>query len=247
MKLRTSAVLLALAAPAALAQSNTFDLQSNSRSIGRSTYTLAKAKQGFKLSDRSSYHLGGTEADIADDFKLSETYAYLEGSSTNVTNQMHTSYVPNKTRTELIVGMVQANIQESRHLAIKPDFAIMPAYDAGAAQVMLLLATTHPTEKNLYNIVVPSSGGGAAPPDAGQPAAGRPASGNNAYDALWTKGADTTGMLDGKPVALHTYTLTAGKFTWVFFADDANLLMQLNVSMLKTSYIRSRFKLDTPQ
>ncbi len=51
--------------------------------------------------------------------------------------------------------MVQGGVQDSHHFAIKPDLAILPPLDPGTADVMLLLATIHPTENNLYNVVVP--------------------------------------------------------------------------------------------
>ena len=238
--------MLALATTTmAPAQTSNFDLESGSRHIGRSTFTLSKAKQGYRLVGHVDFRVNGMDSDFSDDLRYSEAYAYIAGSTSSNTTQMYTSFQPNKTRTELVIGMVQGGAQDSRHLVIKPDFTIMPANDAGAAQVMLLLATTHPTEKNLYNIVVPAIGSirqrGAS--EEGAEATTAPA-GNFAYDALWTRGPDAHGTLDGKPVALHSYILTAGRNTWTFFADDANDLMQLDNSMVKTSCIRSGFKLD---
>ena len=122
---------LSLAATA-VAQTNTFDLQSGSRSLGRASFTLAKARQGFKLSSRLSYHINGVESDICKEFNFSDAYSCFEGGSSSISSQMHTSNVPNKPRTDLVIGIVP-----------------------GGAQVMLLLATTHPSERNLCNIVVP--------------------------------------------------------------------------------------------
>ena len=254
MLLRIAALALMTVATAC-AQTNNFDLQSGGRSVGRASFTLAKTKQGFRLSSHLSYHINGLESDLSNEFKFSDAYSYVEGASSNISSQMHTSYVPNKTRTDLVIGMVQGGVQDSHHLAIKPDLAIMPPFDPGAAQVMLLLATTHPTEKNLYNVVVPGSSGGggsgrgdsAPPPDPSEAAGGHQPAGNNAYDALFAKGPDGNGTLDGKPIAIHTYVLTAGKNTWTFFADDQGNLMQLDNSMVHASYIRVKFKLDMPQ
>src|SRR5580704_8067873 len=128
MKFVLTATLLALTViPATvLAQPNTFDLLSGARNVGRSTYTLSKAKQGYKLSSRVSYHLMGIESDSTNDFTFSDAYAYLNGSSSSTSTQMHTSFTPNKPRTELVIGMVQGGAQDSRHLVIKPDFTILP-------------------------------------------------------------------------------------------------------------------------
>lgn len=248
------AVLALVTATAATAQTNTFDLQSGGRSLGRASFTLARNKQGFRLSSHLSYHINGLESDISNEFKFSDAYAYVEGASSSISSQMHTSYVPNKARTDLVIGMVQGGVQDSHHLAIKPDLVIMPPFDPGAAQVMLLLATTHPTENNLYDVVVPGSvsegrggrGEKAPPPEPSEGGVGHTPTGNNAYDALFTKGPDSNGTLDGKPIAIHTYILTAGKNTWTFFVDDQGNLMQLDNSMVRASYIRTKFKLDLP-
>ena len=254
MFLRVS-VVAALVLPGAFscasAQSNTFELQSGGKVIGKDVYTLAKAKQGYKLSSRVGYHLAGAETDTIDDFRLSEEYAYQDGGASSLASQMRTSFTPNKPRTMLTIGMVQAGVQDSRQLAIKPDFAILPSYDAGAAQAFLLEAVLHPVASNLYNVVVPGgSAAGPRPGDTGaDPTAGRGAatvaqSGNQAYDTVWTKGADTSGSLDGKPVALHSYSLASTRGTWTFYADDANMLMQVDASMTHSSAVRAKFKLD---
>ncbi len=153
------------------------------------------------------------------------------------------------TRTVLTIGTVQAGQMDSRKLAIKPDLVFLPSFDAGAAQVMLLLATTHPTATNLYNVLIPgagSTGRGAPPaePTGGDAPAAAPRAGNNAYDAAWAKGPDAAGSLDGKPVTLHTFVLSGGKATWTFYADDQNTLMQLDASMAGASYVRAKFKLN---
>ena len=237
------ALFTTLFASTALGQNGTFDIQSGGRSIGRSTYSLSKAKQGYKLSSHATTHFGGSESELTNEFKYTDSLAYTEGFSSNIVSQLHTSYTPNKTRDQLTIAMVQAGVQDQHNLVIKPDFTIMPAYDAGAAQVMLLLATTHPSEKNLYNIVVPGSTRSGPVDPADQVAGPKASPGNNAYDALWATGPEAAGTLDGKPVALHTYVLTAGKFTWIFYADEAGTLMQVNVSMVNASYIRAKFKL----
>ena len=238
--------LVAFAAlPFALAQANSFDVVAGKRSIGHDTYTLKKTKSGYQLSSRIGTKLNGNDTDMGDEFKYDEAYLYVEGGSTDVANQGHTSYNPNKARTQLTIGTSSGSVQEAHQLAVKPAFTLLPMYDAGAAQAFLLHALTHPTADNLYSIVVPHQGAGGAPvdPEGGSagPAAG---SGNSAFDALFTKGPDATGTLDGKPVTLHTFTLTAGKSTWVFYADETNLLMQLDSSMARASCIRVKFKLD---
>lgn len=245
--LRTS-LCLALLLPAAVAsaQSGVFDIVSKDKVIGHTSYTLDKAKDGFRLKSKYAYKLNGMDTSVADDFRLSADYAYVDGSASNQVTQMHTAYTPNKARTTLVIAQMQGGVQESHNLAIKPNLAVVPSYDAGAAQVMLLLATTHPSADNQYNVMVPAAAAAGAPTTKDDPGAAQVPGGNNAYDSLWTKGADATGTLDGKPVTVHSYTLAAARNKIVLYADDANLLMQVDAPLLRASYIRAKFKLDTP-
>jgi hypothetical protein len=243
------AILLpaALLPAAAFAQTNTFDLVSGGKVVGHSTFTIAKAKQGFRLTGKFSYSNHGADAHISDDLRLTDTYAFQQGSLTDDNSQTVYSYTPDKARTALTIGAVQAGQMESHKLVIKPDLAFLPGYDAGSAQVLLLLAVTHPSGGNAYSVLIPGVGAAAripSPDAAGGEAPAGPRPGNNAYDTIWTKGADATGTFEDKPVTLHTYTLAGGKATWTFYADDQNTLMQLDASMVGTSYIRARFKLD---
>ena len=249
MYLRTLAAATLFTALAASAQSVTFDLQVNGKSIGKDVYKLTKSKQGYNLSSRYGYHVAGSEVDTSDDFKFTDDYAYVDGGSSSIATQLRSSYTPNKQRTELTVGTVQGGVQGATSLPIKPNFTMLPNYDAGAAQVFLLWTVAKPVETHLYNIVIPGSGTAAPPPgtsnsdDPTQPVS-RGQSGNLAYDAGWNVGKDATGTLDGQPVKLHSYFLAAGKFRWTFYADESNTLMQLDNSLAHASYIRQKFKLD---
>jgi hypothetical protein len=239
--------LIAVAPTAAVlhAQTNTFDIVSDGKVVGKSTYTIAKAKQGFRLQGRTTYVIRPVEARATDDIRLSDNYGFLQGSITDQNSQTVYSYLPDKSRTTLTVGTIQAGAMDSHSLPIKPDAAFMPSFDAGAAQVMLLLALTHPTSNNLYNAIVPGNAGHAPKqydPKSVEAETPDRRPGDNAYDVLWAKGSDATGTLDGKPVNLHSYTLT-GKVSWTFYADDQNNLMQVDSSQDKASCIRANFKL----
>jgi hypothetical protein len=72
--------------------------------------------------------------------------------------------------------------------------------------------------------------------------------GPQSFNVQWAKGPDVTGTLNGAPVKLNSYQMGFGQFRWTFFTDQAtNNLMQMDVSVLRASYIRSKFKLDAPK
>ena len=248
MTLRAVAfVLIAIAPTAAVlhAQTNTFDIVSGGKVVGHSTYTLAKAKQGFRLQGRTTYVIRPAEARTTDDVRLTDNYGFVQSSITDQNSQIVYSYIPDKSRTTLTIGTIQAGAMDSHSLPIKPDVAFLPSFDAGAAQVMLLLALTHPTSTNLYNVIVPGNSGHSQKQSDAKSLdaeAGDSHPGDNDYDVLWAKGADATGTLDGKPITLHSFTLT-GKVNWTFYADDQNNLMQVDSSQDKASCVRANFKL----
>jgi len=227
--LARAAVLLLAAFPAVLlAQSQTFDLKTENKVVGHDTYSMSKAKQGFKITSHYEYRADGREGEFANEYKLADDYAFGEISVTDNTGHMHSSYVPTKARTAVTVSRFQAGAQDSTSVPIKTDLMVLPPYDVGAAQAVLLLATTHPSTNGIYSVIIPDGGKG----------------GPAAVEAKWLKGREVTGTLDGKPVTLSTYLLATTTLRMAFFADSNNTLMQCDLPQLKTSYIRSKFKLD---
>jgi hypothetical protein len=254
MNVRAALLLLVpLTLSAASAQTVKFDLRAGGKSIGKDEFTIAKTKQGYKLASRFNYALGVKDGQFSNEYRADDNYTLIDCGMINTGNTVHYGFSPNKARTELTINTAQGGSQSNDFTPIKPDFLLLTDFDPAAAQLILLHAVTHPTPDNKYNVLVPQLGGsgggggrgrGAAPPDAAEPKGDDLPPGNNSYDALWAKGRDLTGTLDEKPVTVHTYQLAFGTFRWIFFADDANNLMQLNVTRLHSSYIREGFKLD---
>jgi hypothetical protein len=266
---RIAASALILFTALAHAQTNTFELRAGGAKIGQASYTLAKTKSGYRLSVRSDAQIGGHPSEVSEDFKYDENYAFQEGDIDNRDMHVHNGYVPSKDRTEVVATVAHNGVQVSKSLVCKPAVALLPGFDPGAAQVMLLLATTHPTPTSSYSIIVPgggegggggddgASGGGrggrghqsaaAAPaPGAAAPQSQGPEPGGDAADGLWKKAQDLTGNLDGKSIPIHAYLLASGSFRWIFFADDANTLMQVTLPTLHATYVRQNFHLDLP-
>jgi hypothetical protein len=256
MLLRLSALLLAVfASHAALAQNNTFELHLNGKKIGKDTFTISKAKQGYKISSHYSYSTLGYEGQYNAEYHFDDNYSLIDCGLDNTGTMLHYAYTPNKAMSAINISTMQVGSQSSEFVDIKPDF--LPNFDPAAAQALLLHALTHPTPDNKYNVLIPSfhsapSGGGgkgsapAAAPTAA-PAGDSLPPGNHAYEAVWIKGGPLTGTLAGRPIKIGTYALAFGNFRWIFFADEQNNLMQLNVTLIRASYIRSDFRLDPPK
>lgn len=249
--LHATLALAFLIAPAVmLAQANRFDLIMEGKKIGSESYTLAPAKGGYALDGKLNFRVAGADGDFVSEFKFGEDYSFIDGTITDQATRHRTTLVPNKAHNSMTVTLFQGAGHNPTIVDIKPNLVILPPFDPGAAQAILLLATTHPTADSLYNLFVPvpgGGGGGGGRRGGGAAAADTDASaedGTTAHDARWFKGKDSGGTLDGKPVLLHTYMLAYGKSRYIFYADDSNTLMLMNVPAIKATYIRSNFKLN---
>lgn len=264
--LRLAAFALAVSAGTVAAQTNTFELRAAGTKIGQATYTIARSKNGYKLTVKSDAQVGSHPSQVTDEFSYDENYAFLEGSIANRDMHLFDAYVPSKTRTELLATRSRNGAQDSSNLEIKPDLVVLPGLDPGAAQMMLFLATTHPTANGTYSILVPGGGEGGGGEEGGGGRGGRggsraaapvaaaaaapvddgPKAGGNAADGIWKKAQKMQGTLDGKPIQVQVYQLSSGSFRWIFFADDQNNLMQVTLPTLRATYVRQNFRLELP-
>jgi len=265
MKFRYALLPLIVVVPSLLvAQTNNFELHLAGKPIGKANYSIGPAKNGLKLTSRYSFHMVGpdgarSESDFLDDFKFDASYKYLDGTIDDKVHLKNRGLLPNKNFTEMSISQYSGGSEPTTFITIAPNLMMLPNFDVGAAQAALLLATTHPTSDNKYALLVPAPGGGGGSgggrgrgkaPDAastGPDAQDAALPGDRSVEAIWVKGTPFTGTLDGKPLNVNSYMLAVGKFRWLFFADESNNLMQLNVSMLHASYIRENFKLDPPK
>lgn len=246
------AFLLTLLSPAAtapvLAQSlgstANFDLHLAGKSVGHDIYTLSKSGKGYKLASHLTGTVRNTDFDFKDSFTYSGTYAYIDGAQTSQAANQQISYLPDRALKEMTVAVAVAGRTSSAVEPIGPNLLLLPPFDAGAAQALLLHCITSPTPDNLYNLYLTPGYSLGIPANAAPAADQTLPSGVHMFSALWAKGRDVTGTLDGKPVTLHTYQLAFGKYRWIFFADPDNNLMQVNVSLLHGAYIREHFQLD---
>ena len=255
MRPTSLALLLALTAPAALAQKggNNFELRLNDKSFGKDSYTLNKAKSGYKLDSHYAGSLQGNSVDFKDTITYTDDYTYVTGSESNQDSNQVTEWLPTKDLKQMGLNSSGSG-SVSAHMELMPTegpLLVMPAFDAGAAQAALLFAVAHMSDKNIFTLWLPGYAltglGARAGTDTDNAKIIQKETlppGGHAFTGQMVKGPSVTGTLDGKPVTLNTYQLGFDKYRWTFFADESNTLMRLDVSLLNGSYIRAKFKLD---
>jgi hypothetical protein len=239
--------------PASLNQPVTFELHLAGKPVGKDVYTITKSKQGYKLASHLEGKLHNSDLDFKDSISYTDDFSYLDfGQVAQGTNQQ-ISYLLSKDHKEMTIAVVAAGRTSSSPDPINPTDAlvVLPPFDAGAAQALLSYAVSHPTPQNHLSVYLTpgySLGGGRPDPNAPPaPADDTLPPGVHCFTAVWLKGAPLTGTLGDKPVTVNSYALAFGKARFIFFADQDNNLMQVNVSLLHGSYIRENFKLDPPK
>jgi hypothetical protein len=247
--------LVALSAASfAAAPANSFNLVSTAgKNIGNASYTISKDKNGYHIVGKFQYRLGSSmqaesntgdthmssgvmfnEGQFTEDFKVSEDGNFISGYTQNSTNQIMTSFQPNKAGTELTVNQIQGGIGLGSHdLELpKPNFLVVPDFDPGSLQLFLTTALAHPHNDKTYLFVVP----------AGSNPRGRE---NALYITLQLAPDTLEGTLDGKPVKVMHYLMGYHVGKADLYTDDAGTLMQADMGLLNTSYIRAKFALTS--
>jgi len=249
----TAFILAALAAPAALAQNQTFDLIYNGKSIGKDTYTLAKSKTGYKLTSHYALATRGLATDIRDTFNFTDDYTYIDGTEENQDSNRQTTWLPSKDHKDMNMNSLSQGAM-SNHvepLAATLPFINIPGFDAGAVQAAVLFIAAHASDPG-YTAWVPGyilaglgARDGVSSDDtmAIKQAEQLPPN-SHSYNVQWVAGPEATGTLDGKPVKLKTAQLGFDVHRWTIYTDESNTLMQVDVTALPASYVRAKFKLD---
>jgi hypothetical protein len=260
MNFRTSALALAVSCIAAAAHasspSNDFILLGQSgKPVGKASYSIDKAKNGFKVHARYSYHLntdnmalpgtdptqagGGAartiETQYTFEYAVDANGDFTSGYTRDSSTQTMISFQPDKARTNINISALQAGVQQgSRTLALpRPDFLVAPDFDPSALQALLTSAAAHPHPDNTYLLIIPTS------PDRGFQSA------NDADYVILQPASDSPqGTLDGKPVTLKHYTLQYHVGQGDLYTDADGNLMEAILPPVHATYVRNKFALS---
>jgi len=247
------ALSVALAVPAfAAAPANSFNLVSTAgKNIGNASYTITKDKNGYRIVGKFQYRLGSStqastntgdthmgssvmynEGQFSEDFKVSEDGNFISGYTQNSTNQIMTSFQPNKAGTEVTVNQIQGGVGLGSHDVTmpKPNFLVVPDFDPAMLQLFLTTALAHPHADKTYLFLVPA---GSNPRGKEAPL----------YVILQLAPDTPAGTLDGKPVKVMHYVIGYHTGKADVYTDDAGNLMQANMDPLGANYVRAKFSL----
>jgi hypothetical protein len=252
MFVRPLALYLALTTLPAIAQNN-FTITVRDKPAGKASYTIEKTKDGYHVKTKLSYHLSPqphhhptpTRPRPRPLLLRSRTCSRLpvrRGLQTRRQQQLrrrlhhqhgdtgqHLLQHQQVSRPALHLpesGRIRRPLNSDCHQAkLRPASRLRPS----ALQALLLQTVVHPTEKDLYLVLVPGKNPG-----------------EDAVPALWlTNQPDPHGTLDGKPLTLHHFILRLYKSQYDLVADDTNTLMMASSTNLSAIYTRDGFVLTS--
>ena len=253
MTFRSAAATLALAAFASVAfaakDNNPFVIVKDGKNVGNAAFTITKGKDGFHLVGKFQYHISGgavsnedigtktvntilNEGQVTEDLKFADDGNFVSGYTQNSTNQIMTSFQPDKAHKIVTINQIQGGVGlGSRDIPLpKPAFLVVPDYDPATMQMLLSTAINHPHDDKLYLLFVP--------------AGSNPKAGNaTAYVGIQLAPDTVSGALDGKPVTLKHYLLNYHSSKADLYADDAGNLMEADMGALGVSYVRVNFSM----
>jgi len=243
-----AALLITVAATAAHAQQNNFDIKTQGTVTGNCHYTFDSGKGGYKITSHFLNHVPPqfaqadpitgaaptttTEVQGSSSYKLDANYNYAGGSNVPDTiAQTSVSYTLNKQRTEMQISKMTAGAftgDPTPPMAVKPSLVLLPALDVSAVQSFLYLATTHPTTDNTYFLILPQKYGSP-----------------QSVSVVWTPQPDAAGTLNGTAVTLHHFTFAYTGKSYDVYGDATNTLMEADITGDNTtSYVRTGFALS---
>ena len=245
IRMVAAVAMAGMALTAFAAENNTFTVLHKDKPAGKCVYSIEKTKKGYAvkskvgvkaMSDASTTDQEGKASGVSDtqqtaEYKLDDNMNLVEAFVilTDQASRTNTSFVPDKAGTKLTVQRTQQGVAgDASDVPLRPGFLVAPEYDASVLQVLLLRAMTHPLADKMYYIVTPSKRGTPS-----------------ATSAQWTAVADTEGVLNGKPVTVHHYTVLMGKQKYEIYGDDANLMMMAKAG--SNTYIREGFEVKAKE
>src|ERR1019366_5102038 len=114
-------LFLFLCAPVMFGQKVIYELRFNGKVIGKNTTTIKRGKQGYEVSSQYSYAIGTSEGHFSNDYRVDDTYQWLQASSTNQILAIRYVDTLDKTRTRLSISVNQNGASSNSELPVRPD------------------------------------------------------------------------------------------------------------------------------
>jgi len=211
---------------AARLHAQSFQLSQNGKSVGSASLSLKQAGGGFDATSGAKIDMPDLKYTFNETQLLDPGYrltkAQLSGSVNGTSATVNT--VPQGQQFQM---KINANGQvTTTPLAFHPTAIFFPDFDPAALQILLNVGAAH-NNRDLWAIIPKQSGSVAA--------------------LRVATDADMEGALNGKPIAVHHFTVTADASKTELFSGPANELLQAEWTDEGFAMVRQGFKLTPPK
>jgi hypothetical protein len=218
--------LVLLGAPvAAMAQSGSFDVSQNGKSVGTASFNFVSKPTGYDSTSIVHVDMQGLNYHLSKTEQLSPSNGLLHVQLSAIVNNSAVNVVAKPDAAQFLLN-ISANGRASTTRLDAHNFAVfLPDFDPGALETLLAMAAS--TNNRGLWAIIPKEAGTIEP-------------------IQLATYPDEQGTLDGKPVSVHHLIATIAGNTTDLFAGPENQLLQAELPQQGFALVRSGFVLTPP-
>jgi hypothetical protein len=214
-----------LLAASAMAESASFTVSQNGKSVGTASYNFVSKPEGYDSTSIVRVDMQGLSYQLSKTEQLSPSSALLHVQLSAIVNNSAVSVVAKPDASQFLIN-ISANGRSSTTRLDSHDGAVfLPDFDPGALETLLTLAASS-NNRGLWAII-PKQAGTIEP-------------------VKLATYPDEQGTLDGKPVTVHHLVATIAGNTTDLFAGPENQLLQAELPQEGFALVRNGFVLTPP-
>ena len=221
--------LLSLAAAPVWAQSGSFTIAQNGKSVGTATFNFASTPHGYSSSSMVRLAMQGLNYSLSKTESLSPSNRLRHVQVSAILNNAAVNVTAAPDAAQYLLNVSANGKSSTARLALHPGTVFLPDFDPGALETLLALAVTR-NNAGLWAILPKKSGeemGSIVP-------------------VQLATYADENGTLDSKPVTVHHLVATIAGAKTEIFSGPENQLLQAELPQQGFALVRQGFVLTPP-
>ncbi len=211
---------------AALAQSASFMVSQNGKSVGTASYTFTSTPAGYNSESLVRISMQGLDYALSKTERLDKNNQLTHVLASGTVNGTAVNIVAKPDQTQLLLNVSANGRASTTRLDAHPGAVFLADFDPGALQTLLALNVTQ-RGRDLW-AVIPKKAGSTAPVEV----------------ATY---APEQGTLDGKPIQVQHLTATVSGERTELFAGPKNELLQAELPQEGFALVRTGFVLTPPK
>jgi hypothetical protein len=217
--------LIALNPTLSRAQTGTFEVSQNRTVVGTSNFTVKATAKGYDSSSIVRISMQGLSYSLSKTESLDASNRPLHVLLSGIVNGSAVNITAKPAGGQFLLNISANGRSSTAQLAAHPNSVVLPDFDAGALETLLVMAAQQ-NNRNLWAIIPKQAG-------------------SIASISLATY-ADLQGTYEGKPVTVHHLVATIGNQTTDLFSGPENQLLQAELRQEGFALVRKGFVLTPP-